>query len=94
MRKNTNKQDTINFVYCRKSAKVRVRLSFRATENLIEKTDTKHNKNNNEYSTVITAKFHEFLSAFLRAVYGISVTLNTRNVVCDEKRYRGVFDTN
>lgn len=71
-----------------------VRLSFRATKNLIEKTDTKQSKNKNEYSKVITAKFHEFLSAFLREVYGISVTLNTRNVVCDDKRYRGMFDTN
>ena len=43
-----------------------VRFSFRATKYLIEKTDTKQSKNKNEYITVITAKFHEILSAFLR----------------------------
>jgi len=45
-----------------------VRLSFRATKNLIEKTDTKQSKDKNEYSKFITAKFQEFLSAILRAV--------------------------
>ena len=60
------------------------RLSLRATKNLIENTDTKQSKNMNEYSKFTTAKFQEFLSEFLREVYGISVTVNTRNVVCDE----------
>jgi hypothetical protein len=77
--------DTIPYVliYSRKSAKVMGRLSFRATKNLIEKTDTKQSNNKNEYSKFITTKFQEIFSAFLRAVYGISVSLNTRNVVCD-----------
>jgi hypothetical protein len=44
----------------------------------------KQSKNKNDCSTFITAKFQELLSAFLRTVYGISVSLNTRNVVCDE----------
>jgi hypothetical protein len=67
-----------------------VRISFRETKTLITKTHTKQSRNARGYSKFITAKFQEILPAFLRAVlvYGISVSLNTRNAVCDENDIR------